>query len=229
VPSTQSQQIQRAGEMMNALVFWDVDTQRDFIEPDGRLYVPGAEQLLPNLQRLTHFARQRRIQVVADICDHTMEDEEISAHPNFKTTFPPHCIRGTRGHEKVDATAPLHPLYIDNRPYERDELARLVEGHEGEIIIKKQALDVFSNPATEILVDVLSPRLAVVYGVALDVCVNLVVVGLSERGCQVNFVADASKPIDAREGETCVRRWRGRGVRVVTTADIVEGRVTLRG
>jgi nicotinamidase/pyrazinamidase len=212
---------------MTGLVFWDVDTQRDFIEPDGQLYVPGAEELLPNLESLTRFARQRRIRVVADICDHTMEDEEISADPDFKTTFPPHCIRGTRGHEKVDATVPSNPLYLENRPYEREELQRLLAGHEGEIVIKKQALDVFSNPATAVLVDVLAPRVAVVYGVALDFCVNLVVLGLSQRRCQVYIVSDASKPIDVKAGDECMRRWRALGVRVVTTADVVEGRVTL--
>ena len=33
------------------LVFFDVDTQVDFMRPTGRLYVPGAEQIVPNLHR----------------------------------------------------------------------------------------------------------------------------------------------------------------------------------
>ena len=34
-------------------IFWDVDTQVDFMLPGGKLYVPGAEKLIPNLKRLT--------------------------------------------------------------------------------------------------------------------------------------------------------------------------------
>ena len=37
-------------------VFFDVDTQLDFLYPAGALYVPGAETLLPALTRLTNFA-----------------------------------------------------------------------------------------------------------------------------------------------------------------------------
>jgi nicotinamidase-related amidase len=33
-------------------VFWEVDVQADFMLPDGKLYVPGAKKLLPNIRRL---------------------------------------------------------------------------------------------------------------------------------------------------------------------------------
>ena len=42
------------------LVFWEVDAQADFMLPGGKLYVPGAEKLLPNIRRLTDAARQGR-------------------------------------------------------------------------------------------------------------------------------------------------------------------------
>ena len=43
------------------LFFWEVDTQADFMLPTGKLYVPGAERLLPNIRRLTEAARQGRV------------------------------------------------------------------------------------------------------------------------------------------------------------------------
>ena len=43
------------------LVFWEVDVQADFMLPGGKLYVPGAEKLLPNIRRLTDAARQDRV------------------------------------------------------------------------------------------------------------------------------------------------------------------------
>ena len=38
------------------VIFWDVDTQYDFMKADGKLYVPDAEQLIPNLRKLTDYA-----------------------------------------------------------------------------------------------------------------------------------------------------------------------------
>jgi nicotinamidase-related amidase len=35
--------------MPSSLLFWDVDTQFDFIHPVGKLYVPGAETIISNL------------------------------------------------------------------------------------------------------------------------------------------------------------------------------------
>ena len=72
------------------VVFWEVDTQADFMLPGGKLYVPGAERLLPNIRRLTDAARQGRVLLVSHGCYHTKDD------PEFKK-FPPHCIKGTAG------------------------------------------------------------------------------------------------------------------------------------
>ena len=41
------------------IIFWDVDTQADFVLPGGKLYVPGAEKLLPNLALLIGAASEK--------------------------------------------------------------------------------------------------------------------------------------------------------------------------
>jgi nicotinamidase-related amidase len=35
--------------MPSSLLFWDVDTQFDFMHPADKLYVPGAETIISNL------------------------------------------------------------------------------------------------------------------------------------------------------------------------------------
>ena len=82
-------------------IFWDVDTQVDFMEPSGKLYVPGAREIAPALERLVDAARAARLVHVASADDHELTDPEISSDPDFRNTYPPHCMRGTRGAEKI--------------------------------------------------------------------------------------------------------------------------------
>lgn len=205
-------------------IFWDVDTQHDFMMPEGKLYVPGAERLLPNLAALTAHARRQGIRIVGSVDAHEMTDRELTAPPDFRSTFPPHCLRGTPGADKVPATAPQDPLWIESRPYPREELSEAVRRHRGEIIFRKQEFDVFSNPNVATVLDVLAPEAVVVYGVALDVCDRYAVEGLLARGgLEVAVVEDAVAPIYAEEGARLLEAWRTRGVRVVSTADVLAG------
>src|SRR5690349_24009040 len=94
---------------MARVIFWDVDTQYDFMRADGKLYVPDAEKVIPNLKRLTDYAHQNDIRVVASADDHSPGDRELSDHPNWRDTFPPHCMRGTPGQKKIPEPAPKNP------------------------------------------------------------------------------------------------------------------------
>ncbi|MBX6316059.1 MAG: isochorismatase family protein, partial [Isosphaeraceae bacterium] len=75
-------------------VFVDIDTQRDFLEPTGALYVPGSSAILPQLARLTACARDRLIPVLATACAHRLDDPDPEP-------FPPHCLVGTPGQGRV--------------------------------------------------------------------------------------------------------------------------------
>ncbi len=80
------------------LIFVDIDTQRDFLEPSGALYVAGSEAIVANLRRLSEFAREHGIPVLATACAHTPDDPELRV-------FPPHCLIGTPGQGRIAATA----------------------------------------------------------------------------------------------------------------------------
>jgi nicotinamidase/pyrazinamidase len=212
-------------DVMARIIFWDEDTQHDFMSPDGKLYVPGAEDIIPNLERLTRCARQRGIQIMNIMCDHTDADPEISAQPDFTATFPPHCMRGTPGQALIEATRPLHPLSFDAMPCSREAVARRLREHTGEILIKKCALDPFSNPAVAIVLDLLAPEAVIVYGVAADFCVHEAVIGLATRTPRVCVVKDAIKEITREGRQRCEHEWARRGVALVTTADVVAERI----
>ncbi len=202
-------------------VFWDVDTQVDFMSPDGKLYVPGAETIIPNLQRLTDYAHANRITIIATADDHVVEHEEISDVPDFQDTFPPHCMRGTPGQRRITETALSNPLVIAP-----DDALPDVAAHQGDILILKHWFDVFTNPHVSAVVNALGISEIVLYGVALEVCDRYAVEGLREYHPEVaiTVVSDAVKALDADAGDALLRQWRKEGVVLTRTELVVDDR-----
>jgi len=209
---------------MVRVVFWDVDTQYDFMMPEGRLYVKGAEEIIPNLKMLTDYGRSNPslVRVMGSVDYHSEGDEEISDSPDFKETFPPHCLIGTLGQEKIDETKPLNPLWIDYSKYGEEELEEMVRGHRGEVYFRKRRFDVFSNPNVDVVLNIVKPEAVVVYGVTLDICDAYAVEGFLRRGVKIGLVEDAVKPISRERGEALIRRWVEAGVKLLKTESVVE-------
>jgi nicotinamidase/pyrazinamidase len=198
------------------VILWDVDTQVDFMEPRGKLYVAGASDVAPNMERLADAARAAGITHVASADDHELTDPEISDRPDFTNTFPPHCLRGTRGAEKILQTKQRDPLPLSLVAYPPGLLAELIRGRR-ELLLLKKSFDVFTNPNADALVRALDPEEIVVFGVATDVCNNAAILGFLDRGRRVRFVEDASRGLDPDRVEGCTAAWRARGVEFVTT------------
>ena len=99
-------------------ILWDVDTQVDFMEPSGKLYVPDAKEIAPALEQLVDAARSAGVVHVASADDHELTDPEISDSPDLRNTYPPHCLRGTRGAERILETKQRDPLPL-SRPRRR--------------------------------------------------------------------------------------------------------------
>ncbi len=209
---------------MPGLIFWDVDTQYDFMRADGKLYVPGAEEIIPNLERLSECAHRIGIRVVASADDHTAGDLELSETPDYVETFPHHCMRSTAGQEKIPQTALHDPLVFPPTETSAGLLASRVRGHRGDILFTKNRFDVFSNPNVEPVLAVLDPDEIAVYGVALDVCNRFAIEGLLDRRPQTRLyvVTDATKPIVADTAEPLLEAWSRRGAQLVTTADVLQ-------
>jgi nicotinamidase/pyrazinamidase len=210
---------------MSRLVFWDVDTQQDFIRADGRLPVPGGEALAPVLGALTDFAHEHRVQVVAPAVAHEPGDPEISDRPDLRTTFPPHCIRGTPGQLKIPETALRDPLVIEPDLQDPGALAHRILGHRGNIQLHKRAMDVFSNLNVPALLRALEPEAIVLYGVATDHSVRYAVEGLPRHlsRTRIFLVADAVGALDPAEGARLLSEWERGGIRVVSSAQVLQG------
>jgi nicotinamidase/pyrazinamidase len=210
-------------ENSQRVILWDVDTQVDFMLPDGKLYVPGAEETAPAMGRLVEAARRAGTVHVASADDHELTDPEISDEPDFQNTYPPHCLRGTRGAQKIPETEQPDPLPLPHLPFPPGLVPRLAAGRT-EILLLKKNFNVFTNPNTDPLLDALDPEEIGVFGVATDVCDDAAIRGFLQRGRRVSFVEDAARGLDEERVEACTDAWREAGVEF-TTAEAVVSRL----
>jgi nicotinamidase/pyrazinamidase len=209
---------------MPRLIFWDVDTQYDFMRADGLLYVPGSEEIRPVLEALTAYAHEHGVPIVASADDHVPGHRELSAEPDFRESFPPHCMRGTPGQLKIAETALRDPMVIEPEAEEPGALWRRVRAHRGDFLLHKHWFDVFTNANVGVLLDALEPEHIVLYGVALDVCNRYAIEGLLRlyEANRISLVTDATRAIHAEQGQALLDTWRVRGVRLLSAADVLE-------
>ena len=202
------------------IIFFAVDCQKDFINPDGALYVEGAEKIKPNLKKLTEFAKENNIFVVNTADYHFPDDKELSDKPDFVNTFPPHCMFDKSGHHFIEETKVKDDSSIlDYRENQETDL----DLYGNNIVITKNKFDVFQgNPHTNRFLDFINPDIAVVYGVATNVCVNYAVLGLRKRGVEVIVIKDAIKELPNLPVKDIYEEWDLKGVGFLTVNEIID-------
>ncbi|HEY1241249.1 MAG TPA: isochorismatase family cysteine hydrolase [Bryobacteraceae bacterium] len=188
-------------------VFVDVDTQLDFLYPAGALYVPGAEHIVPAVERLNRYAAAHRIPVLSTADAHAENDPEFGQ-------WPPHCVAGTTGQHKAAATLLDKPVTVPNCDCELS-----LEGAQ-QVIVEKQSVDVFTARNLERILRMLDADRFVVYGVVTEICVRSAARGLLAAGKPVVLVADAVKELRADEAARTMDELRSRGVTISSVAEI---------
>jgi nicotinate phosphoribosyltransferase len=208
---------ERDGEKM--LVFLDVDTQNDFMLPSGALYVPGAETIVPNLERLMAYAAQQGIPVISSADAHAPDD------PSF-AQWPPHCVVGTPGQRRIPATELPGKVVIPNRAGAfvppKDWSSRVV------LEVEKQEYSVATNANFDAILAALGPCRFVIFGVATDYCVRDSALALRRLNVPVDVVVDAIKAISDEGGRRALEEMKAAGVRLVTTDEVCSGALESR-
>ena len=198
------------------LVLWEVDAQTDFMSSLGKLYVPGAEKIIPNLNRLVEQARQDRVLLVSSADAHQPDD------PEFRE-WPTHCVKGTAGAELILEARAARRLVIPNQEnfVFPDDLRSYQQIH-----LEKNTLDVFDNPNTGTLLSRLAGSQKssgsshadfLVFGVVTEHCVHRAADGLLRRGYGVSIVEDAIQSLDEKKGRQILGELQSKGARVITT------------
>ena len=196
-----------------AEVFMDIDTQYDFMNDKGKLPVPGADKIISRLKQITEFGRKKKILIIASMDKHVPDDVE------FKR-FPPHCVAGTRGQQKIPETRLKKMVVLSGKKkYSEKTLRTKIKGKE-QIVLETDTLSIFSNPSTEmILKDVIHVYL---YGVATEYCVKEAAQGLVARGIKTTIIIDGVKPINPGAGKKAKQKLKKMGVDFIATAELLK-------
>ncbi len=193
-----------------ARVFFDIDTQVDFLDPSGALYVPGAEAIVERVAALNHFAAAHRIPLISTMDAHAVND------PEFRD-WPPHCIAGTPGQRKPASTLLKRSVVVANSPG-LPNLARAPQ-----VLLEKQTFDCFSNANLPALLERLHAGECVVYGVVTEICVKFAALGLLRTGRRVSIVTDAVKELDPAAAAATLAEFTAGGGVLTTTAQVLAG------
>jgi nicotinamidase/pyrazinamidase len=195
----------------NSVVFWEVDTQRDFMLPGGALYAPGADKMLPNLKKLVDAARDGKVFLVSSVCHHAPDDPEFA-------TFPPHCIRNTTGAQIVSEGLAAKNFRVPNAA--QYEWPSAFHTAYQQVILEKQHIDVFTNPQASEVVERLGDGAEfVVFGVVTEYCVGMAAKGLLERGRKVSVVKDAIETLDPAVGNQTLSDLEAKGAKLISTEE----------
>ena len=215
--------------MNTNLIFYDVDTQKDFMNKNGRLYVPGAELINPKLKFLTAYARAHKIPLIGSEDWHYQDDPEISDQPDYVNTFPAHCMAGTEGQKRIMETRPLDPLFLNRtgiwykgRRVGFDAVKSRIGSGKGELYFRKQENGVAGHKYVDSVFGTVNPKVAIVYGVATDFCVAKGIEYLIERNIDLYVVQDAIKGIVPENTEKTYQFWKKNGVKTIRTDQIKE-------
>jgi len=223
-------------------IFYDIDTQNDFMNENGALYVPDAKLIKPNLELITDFARKNFIPLIGSVDKHFGTEEYKHREGELAKnggSSPDHCMDETKGQEKIVETTwdeqighgeyrnldIFIPQRLDNKISWKEINWNWSLVKNKQIYFEKQSYDVFTNPSFQVFLEQAKINEAVVYGVATDYCVKAAVLGMQQRRIQCYVVEDAIKGVFPDKTKEALEEMAKAGAKFVTTKDVLEGRI----
>lgn len=190
-------------------ILWIVDAQKDFIDKVGKLSVNAPAEIRNNMKKILDWAILNKIPVGFSKDWHSVSDNEISDNPDFKSTYPEHCLANSDGAELIEE------LKVDKLP-------------EGSIEVKKTVFDVWdkengAKKELETFIEKYNPDNIYVIGVATEVCVRFAVLGFLAKYKNKNVIVieDAVYGIDSTQADKAIEEMKSKNAEFVKTKDII--------
>lgn len=203
----------------------DVDTQIDFMAPEGSLYVPASPSVVPDIRKILQQADLRGVPILGSVDSHGYDSWEFQDNGG---PFPTHCVKGQPGWTRFHHDLPARTRFVamqepvdgtvstlagesshaaGNRTLSAADLASEAIDGVG-IYFEKEVYSLFSNPVAEIIIETLVDRLGGRDAVQFDVigyctggyCVDEAAFGLAERGYRVRVLGYATAAIGGTDG-----------------------------
>lgn len=178
-------------------LFLDLNTLNDFFAPGAPLASEGSVLARGNLRDLARAITRAGLLVLAGVDLHAPDDPEFKA-----LKLAPHALDGTDGRRKISETwmrgVPVIPLSGKRRPW-----PNIVELRQrgGQVILEKNQVDLFSNPATKELMRTFQPRELILYGALLEHEIHATALTARGLGYEVTVAADATGSKDERAAQ----------------------------
>lgn len=195
-------------------IFFDVDTQLDFLLPAGALPVAGGASLIATIAAMNRRAAALGVPLISTMDAHAEDDIEFRQWPH-------HCVAGTLGQRKPAATLLEKTRVVPSRPLIAGQGETIEPSGVQQFLVEKQTLDAFSNPNLAGLLDALGADRCVVYGVVSEICVHLAAMGLLKTGRRVEIVEDAVAALQAPEAARCLAEFRAAGGATTTASAVL--------
>jgi len=196
----------------------DMNTQCDFLLPNGATPVANRAQVLPNIRRLMNWGRIQDLPVVSSL--------ECHRPGEFTNGLPPHCLDYSNGQKKLPFT--LMPrriiLHGDNtldlplEPFRRYQ----------QLIFSKRQVDFLTNPKADRLVNAVAVGYFIVFGALAEQCIKAGALGLLTRRHRVVVVTDACGCWCPTEADLAFRQMDAKGAILVSTEELLSGAADAR-
>ncbi len=200
-------------------VLLDINTQRDFCDPQGAFPVAQADGLIPQFRHVIAWTKRNCAPIVSSVESHRPLELTDGMHPI-------HCVDGSTGQRKLDFTIfPLHAsVEVDNTLCIPLDLF----GRYQQVIFRKRTDDLLGNPKADRLLSHLPVQEYIIFGTGLECSVKILALALLARGKPVSVVVDACGFWNRGTADLALRQIAAKGARLLTVCELLSRKLDRR-
>lgn len=187
----------------------DIDTQKDFLLPNGSACVRNQAAVLAKIRQIMTWARHENVPVISTV--------EVYPNNNGCSEIN-YCLDGTDGQRKVPCT--LLRERVSFPADDKNALPADILLAYKQVILHKRCIDPFDEPRIERLLSEVQAGEFVLMGAGTEDAVGATAMGLLQRGKKVRIIVDALGSHNNKEAKLALRKMKAKGAKLIKTKDV---------